>query len=148
MGMDPVAIAALILSIISILLWIFTFLFPNSLKALFGNLLQSNSPNKEEQRTTEKRAYPAHAKDSENHTNEKDTASAESQFMNETQKFSQMVQKNLEMLNTRVGVKFSVRAISGEYTDKKRKEPGYVESVDVTENKDKGMLTDESGGNP
>ena len=56
----------------------------------------------------------------------------ESRFMAETQKFSQMVRKNLEMLNTRVGIKFDVKPISDDFK-KKPKGPEFVDSMDISD---------------
>lgn len=147
MGMDPVAVAALVLSIISILIWVFTFLFPKNT----GNLIEKISKPQEEKvekQPDKKREenFSVVPNSSETDIKANKSAEAESQFMIDTQKFSQMVQKNLEMLNTRVGVKFSVKPLSSDYSQKK-KAPGYVDSVDVTETNTENMLPDDSAEN-
>ena len=58
----------------------------------------------------------------------------ESRFMAETQKFSQMVRKNLEMLNTRVGIKFDVKPISDDFK-KIPRGPEFVDSMEVADSK-------------
>ncbi len=140
--MDPVAIAALVLSVISILLWAYTFLFPKNKLSLSGKSTGSSAATEEKDaepgmpvpvRSNSQVQTPPHGKQSSQETN----------FMGDTQKFSQMVRKNLEMLNTRVGIKFDVKPLSEEYAARK-KEPSYIDSMDVTEEKTDNYLTDES----
>ena len=47
--MDPVAIAALILSVISILLWAYTFLFPKKAQSLGGTITGSKEETEEKE---------------------------------------------------------------------------------------------------
>ncbi len=144
MGMDPVAITALILSIVSILLWVFTFIFPKQTMNLVGSVVkkgpEEKAPKEEKMGSSlavpEGRKPPVASGSSQNQ---------ESQFMSDTQKFSLMVQKNLEMLNNRVGVKFSVKPLSENYSVRK-KGPGFVDSMDVSEEENDRILTDESEG--
>lgn len=143
--MDPVAVTALILSIISILLWAFTFLFPVQLRNLVGAISKPNPVENKQKDEERDSALPANVKQDTPVTSESQPE-RESQFMSETQKFSQMVQKNLEMLNTRVGVKFSVKPLSQDYHFEKKKGPNFIDSMDVTEEENDRMLSDESDG--
>ncbi len=137
--MDPVAITALILSIISILLWAYTYMSPKKTGNDASNSVKSD-PAKEEPSGDVSMPVPvghnipAPARGQE---------TQESRFMSDTQKFSQMVRKNLEMLNTRVGIKFDVKPLSEDYSVKK-KGPNYIDSMDVTEERSENYLTDES----
>lgn len=144
MGMDPVAITALILSIISILLWAFTFIFPKQAMNLVGTVVKSKPEEKvpEDKETGSSLAVPEGRKTP---VASSKSPNWESQFMSDTQKFSHMVQKNLEMLNNRVGVKFSVKPLSENYTVKK-KGPNFVDSMDVSEEENDRMLSNGSEG--
>lgn len=147
MGMDTVAITALILSILAILLWAFTFIFPKQTMNFVGTVVRPNPEEKapKEKETESSLAVPENRKSPVASGSSPDQADKESQFMSETQKFSLMVQKNLEMLNNRVGVKFSVKPLSEHYSAKK-KGPDFVDSMDVSEDENDRMLTDESEG--
>lgn len=140
--MDPVAVAALVLSIVSILLWVFTFMFPKQARNLVGSVVKTNAEEKppEGKETGSPLAVPEGGRTPATSGN---SPGRESQFMSDTQKFSHMVQKNLEMLNTRVGVKFSVKSLSENYSQKK-KGPNFVDSMEVQEDENDRMLTDES----
>ncbi len=143
--MDPVAIAALTLSIISILLWVFTFLSPRLAAGnLAGNSIKhrGEEPAPENKETGSSLAVPENKQTPVAAVGSQDR---ESQFMSDTQKFSNMVHKNLEILNTRVGVKFSVKPLSENYSVK-RKGPNFVDSMDISEDEDERMLSDESDG--
>lgn len=140
--MDPIAVTALVLSIISILLWVYTFVFkeqlPGPLRIANHEEVENAGPQAQEEvsgvpQVMGRPGTPAPSA----------PAPGEARFMNETQKFSQMVRKNLEMLNTRVGIKFDVKPISEEFSQKVR-EPSYVDSMEVSENRVKNMLTDEA----
>ena len=142
--MDPVAITALILSIISILLWAFTFMFPKQAMNLVGTVFKS-SPEEKAPKEKETESSLAVPEDRKSPVSSGNSTDQESQFMSETQKFSLMVQKNLEMLNNRVGVKFSVKPLSESYSVRK-KGPDFVDSMDVSEEDNDRMLPDESDG--
>lgn len=140
--MDPIAIAALVLSVISILLWVYTFMFQKGLPSL------KIPAQREEQKTVaEEKNLPDIRKDS-GLSLTPEYLQHESNFMNETQKFSHMVRKNLEMLNTRVGIKFDVKPISEKYSQKNRG-PNYVDSMETSDEHtdNSNMITDESQGN-
>lgn len=139
--MDSIAITALILSIIAILLWVYTFLFHGKIENPFGNIPGSTRTPAEKK---DEPSLPVHSDSTMREGSVVETPeTAESQFMNDTLKFSQMVQKNLEILNTRVGVKFNLKPLSGEYS-RKPKEPNFVDSMDVTDEKKDRMITDDS----
>lgn len=136
--MDPIAVAALIISIISILLWVYSFFFQNKTpiqdKPELQDRKQEDAGSVPDVRHSETPA-PSISAEYIRH---------EAQFMGETQKFSHMVRKNLEMLNTRVGIKFDVKPISEKYSNK-GKGPDYIDSMDVSEERNSSMITDDSG---
>lgn len=136
--MDPIAIAALVLSIISILLWVYTFMMPKVQPSNNEKL----AIHEEQNVPVDEKILPDIRKDS-GLSLTPEYLQHESNFMNETQKFSHMVRKNLEMLNTRVGIKFDVKPLSEKYSQKNRG-PDYVDSMEVTDSQPDNMITDES----
>lgn len=138
MVMDAIAIAALVLSIISILLWVYTFMFQKA-----PQFRSEPVPREEPNVAVDGKVLPDVVRESKL-TLTPEYLEHESNFMSETQKFSHMVRKNLEMLNTRVGIKFDVKPISEKYSQKPR-EPGYVDSMEVSDQQRDSMITDESG---
>lgn len=125
--MDPVSIVALILSIIAILLWLYSFIFPKK-----NNMQEDkNEPREHAQPGHEQQAMPDVLKQQNQLKILEQQVQWESRFMAETQKFSQMARKNLEMLNTRVGIKFDVKPISDDFK-KKPAGPEFVDSMDVS----------------
>lgn len=143
--MDTLAIIALVLSIISILLWVYSFLFRNG-SPIVGRSAE-NTVKHEVERNDPPREDPSvpqvRRSDPPVQSPSREYLEYEAQFMGETQKFSHMVRKNLEMLNTRVGIKFDVKPISEKFS-RKQSGPGYVDSMDVTEKRDREMLPDDS----
>ncbi len=119
--MSTLSIVALAVSVVSLLLWAYTFLF---------NKMQFKLP-------FLKTADPAPEQKIESPKTEVgklESAKAGSDFgdemIEELRKFSQMVRKNLEMLNTRVGIKFDVKPLSDKFQKKVQKE-NYVDSEEV-----------------
>lgn len=132
MDMDPVSIVALVLSIIAILLWLYTFFFGAGLPANKARQEHPSVPLETEHPKQDVQTMPDVMKQESQLKILEQQAQWESRFMAETQKFSQMVRKNLEMLNTRVGIKFDVKPISDDFK-KKPKGPEFVDSLDVSD---------------
>lgn len=135
--MDPLSVIALVLSIIAIGLWAYSFLFQN--QKLQQPVREKNMGKKEEK---EENAMPPQPV-SQSPSVPEQFFQRENQFKDETQKFSRMVRKNLEMLNTRVGIKFDVKPISERYSGKSRG-PGYIDSMDVSDEERRDMISDSS----
>lgn len=136
MSMDPVSIVALILSIIAILLWLYNFISHE--KARIPEEI-NKTENKVQSEKVNSTSFPDVKTQEIAKTQEEQLRVLEQQiqwesrFMQETQKFSQMARKNLEMLNTRVGIKFDVKPISDDFK-KKPRGPEFVNSMEVSEN--------------
>ena len=130
--MDPVSIVALVLSIIAILLWLYTFFFQARLPANKARQERPNTPLEAEPPKQDIQTMPDVMKRESQLKILEQQVQWESRFMAETQKFSQMVRKNLEMLNTRVGIKFDVKPISDDFK-KKPNGPEFVDSMDVSD---------------
>ncbi len=146
MSMDPVSIVALILSIIAILLWLYNFIAPKREKTPETRFIPDDPEPAKQENTTSlpdvKTQDLVRAQENQIKFMEQQ-ARWESQFMQEAQKFSQMTRKNLEMLNTRVGIKFDVKPISEEFK-KKPRGPEFVDSMDVSENENNAYDVDSS----
>ncbi len=131
--MDPVSIVALVLSIIAILLWLYSFLFSEK------NSKVKETENPPQARPMEEPGQQLGMPDILRQEGQlkvlQQQVQWESRFMAETQKFSQMVRKNLEMLNTRVGIKFDVKPISDDFK-KMPKGPEFVDSMEVADSKE------------
>ena len=135
--MDSISVIALVLSIVAILLWVYSFFFRESV---------TPEPIKEQQKENHEVKSLPQVRNNEGLALSEEFLKHESQFMGETQKFSQMVRKNLEMLNTRVGIKFDVKPISDKYA-KKKEGPDFVDSMEVSKERTSNMLPDESEEN-
>lgn len=136
MNMDPVSVVALTLSIIAILLWLYTYIF--SERKLPGKSKEQETggdPKEPEAPGQDGQGMPAVLRQENQLKIHEQQVQWESRFMAETQKFSRMVGKNLEMLNTRVGIKFDVKPISEDFK-KKPSGPGFVDSMDVSDTHD------------
>ena len=118
--MSVLTLAALIFSIIAILLWIVTFLQSRPLRK--SQPLMTD-PDSHDLRTVEQEPGLPTMK-----SPEKDAEPSED-FLNDLTKFAQMVRKNLEILNTRIGVKFDIKPL---LRKSQEKEGGkFVDSVEV-----------------
>lgn len=132
MSMDPLSVVALILSIIAILLWLYSFFFPGRSNA-GGEKPAPASPEPEPRERDGRRNEVPDVLRQENQMRIlQQQVQWESRFMAEAQKFSQMTRKNLEMLNTRVGIKFDIKPISDDFKNKPRG-PEFVDSMDVSD---------------
>lgn len=134
MSMDSISVLALILSIIAILLWVYTFLFKE--KSIVP--VKRNVPGKREPEPPGSEPHVQTMPDVVRQENQmkilEQQAQWEARFMSETQKFSQMARKNLEMLNTRVGIKFDVKPISDDFK-KRPRGPEFVDSMEVSDDR-------------
>ncbi len=131
--MNPVSIVALALSIIAILLWLYTFFFQAKLPVKKTIEEQPEASHETVSPKQESQTIPDLVKQENQLKILEQQIQWETRFMAETQKFSQMVRKNLEMLNTRVGIKFDVKPISDDFK-KKPHGPEFVDSMEVSDN--------------
>lgn len=142
--MDPISVIALVLSVIAILLWVYSYLFQPARETPRNPVQKAEDRNPEEPGVNPMPPQVASGNpESQSLSLQEQFVQMEGQFRTETQKFSQMVRKNLEMLNTRVGIKFDVKPLSEKYSAKKSG-PGYVDSMDVSEGQARDMISDES----
>lgn len=127
--MDDLTIVALLFSIIAIVLWIITFLQSRSTRT-GGDTLTSTpetgilSPAQDTSETN----MPQIKSNSEERNQDEE-------FLNDLTKFTQMVRKNLEMINTRIGIKFDIKPLTKRSENKTQQT--YVPSMDVSD-QDKG----------
>ncbi len=121
--MNPFTLAALIFSIIAIALWIVTFTQGRTHR-------RRDAPTAETQ--SEKGNTPAVQGDrvEESPVPIAATSNDQEDFMKDLTKFSQMVRKNLEIINTRIGIKFDIKPLSQKSRDSGREK--YVASMDVS----------------
>ncbi|MEM0157187.1 MAG: hypothetical protein QXN26_03860 [Thermoplasmataceae archaeon] len=121
--MNPFTLAALIFSIIAIALWIVTFTQGRTRRSVETATAESppttdNHPAVVDDRQEEP-AVPTGA-----------TQNDQEDFMKDLTKFSQMVRKNLEIINTRIGIKFDIKPLSQKSRDTGHEK--YVASMDVS----------------
>lgn len=120
--MNPYTLAALIFSIIAIALWIVTFIQSRSHRSI-------EDAHAEEPADPE--THPAVVEDHmENAAPMKPENNNQDDFMKDLTKFSQMVRKNLEIINTRIGIKFDIKPLSQKSRDSSNEK--YVASMDVS----------------
>lgn len=142
--MDPISVIALVLSVIAILLWVYSYLFQPARETPRIQEQKARDMTSEEPgiKPMSPQVTPGNP-DRQSPSLQEQFIQMESQFRKETQKFSQMVHKNLEMLNTRVGIKFDVKPLPEKYSAKKSG-PDYVDSMDVSERQARDMISDKS----
>ncbi|MCL4336058.1 MAG: hypothetical protein M1344_02365 [Candidatus Thermoplasmatota archaeon] len=119
--MSTLSIAALAISVVSLLLWVYTFLFNKmQFKLPFLKTMEPAPQQKASSPNTEMVKSES----------AKTVSDFGDEMMEELRKFSQMTRKNLEMLNTRVGIKFDVKPLSDKFQKKVQRE-NYVDSEEV-----------------
>ena len=120
--MNPFTLAALIFSIIAIALWIVTFTQSRSHRV---------TPAAPEEKPSDAETHPAVVED---HVEPAAPMAAgnndQEDFMKDLTKFSQMVRKNLEIINTRIGIKFDIKPLSQKSRDTGHEK--YVASMDIS----------------
>ena len=120
--MNPFTLAALIFSLIAIALWIVTFTQGRSRRGIKA------AP---EDKPVEADAHPAVVEDHMEPATPLATENNDQEdFMKDLTKFSQMVSKNLEIINTRIGIKFDIKPLSQKSRDTGHEK--YVASMDVS----------------
>lgn len=127
--MGVLTVAALIFSVIAIVLWIVTFLQSRSSS---GRIPQA--PSETEQVSHDQNAVQSVA-DLPAEVNPVKEQPENEDFVNDLTKFSQMVRKNLEMINTRIGIKFDIKPLTRKSPEKTRE--NYVASMDISSTKPK-----------
>ena len=120
--MNPFTLAALIFSLIAIALWIVTFTQGRSRRGIKATPEEKPSDAETHPAVVEDHMGPAAPLATEN--NDQDD------FMKDLTKFSQMVRKNLEIINTRIGIKFDIKPLSQKSRDTGHEK--YVASMDVS----------------
>ncbi len=123
--MSDLTIAALVFSIIAIVLWIVTFLQSRPLR----RESKTNTGNKGE----DSGQVATHGNESivPQIKSASEVSSQDEEFFNDLSKFTQMVRKNLEMINTRIGIKFDIKPLAKR--DQKKSAQNYVPSMDVSD---------------
>ncbi|MCL4480787.1 MAG: hypothetical protein M1113_04810 [Candidatus Thermoplasmatota archaeon] len=123
--MSDLTIVALLFSIIAIVLWIITFLKSRSVRPQ-GN----TQPMAQEVETSRSEAGGNEAMVPQVKSSA-EVSNRDEEFFNDLSKFTQMVRKNLEMINTRIGIKFDIKPLVKR--DQKKTEQNYVPSMDVSD---------------
>ncbi len=120
--MNPFTLAALIFSLIAIALWIVTFTQSRSRRDIKAASEEKPSEPENHPAVVEDHMEPATPLATGN--NDQDD------FMKDLTKFSQMVRKNLEIINTRIGIKFDIKPLSQKSRDTGHEK--YVASMDIS----------------